>query len=280
MVSSEPGAGGDRLTVASLNTRGIPIVGSQLASRYGAIAAAFEGGAVDVVNFQEVLTYYHLRQLSRQMPSFRYMSYRRSVVGPAGGLLTLSRIPVAASDYQRFPFPPRRDRAQRPASATLPRLTRLRASVKGTLLTRLAHPRMSVVNTHLLANIDGDWSESNRFYPVHQLQLGALTRIVGSLSDPSIVCGDFNIARDSTLHRNFRTDTQLLDAFDGHCPPTFHSDYLGPGQSPHCIDFILVTPSSIKVESADLFFTDKQPMPGGPTYVSDHLGLCVTALVT
>jgi endonuclease/exonuclease/phosphatase family metal-dependent hydrolase len=272
-MSEQPETSRDRLTIASINTRGIPVVGSQLAERYGAIADAFEAAAVDVVNFQEVLTYYHLRQLTRRMPSFRYVSYRPSVIGPAGGLATLSRIPVTASEYERFPIPPAT------AMATLPRLTRLKASLKGTLLTRLTQPRMCLVNTHLLANLDGDWSESSRFYAVHRGQLAVLARVVGSLSDPSIVCGDFNIARDSTLHHDFMIDTRLVDAFDGQCPPTFHAQYLGQGESPHCIDFVLIAGSSIKVESADLMFTEKLPMASGPAYVSDHMGLCVSALV-
>jgi endonuclease/exonuclease/phosphatase family metal-dependent hydrolase len=272
-MSQQPETSRDRLTIASLNTRGIPIVGSQLTERYGAIADAFEAATVDVVSFQEVLTYYHLRQLTRSMPSFRYVSYRPSVIGPAGGLATLSRIPVAAAEYKRFPIPPAT------AMATLPRLTRFKASLKGTLITRLAQPQMCVVNTHLLANVDGDWSESSRFYAVHQGQLAALTNVVDSLSDPSVVCGDFNIAGDSTLHRDFMIDTRLVDAFGGQCPPTFHAEYLSPGKSPHRIDFILIAGSSIKVESADLMFTDKLPMSSGPAYVSDHMGLCVRAFV-
>jgi hypothetical protein len=74
-------------------------------------------------------------------------------------------------------------------------------------------------------------------------------------------------------------DSRLVDAFGGQCPPTFHAQYLGPGKSPHCIDFILIAGPSIKVESADLMFTDKKPLSGGPAYVSDHMGLCVRALV-
>jgi endonuclease/exonuclease/phosphatase family metal-dependent hydrolase len=256
-----------RLTIASLNTRGIPVVGSRLAERYGAIGAAFEAADVDVVNFQEVLTYYHLRQLTRHMPSFPHLSYRPSAVGPAGGLATLSRMPVTSSYYERFP----------PAPPTLPRSIRLRAALKGTLVIHLAQPRICVVNTHLLANTDGDWSASNRFYPVHRDQLAALTRIVDSLPSPSIVTGDFNIARDSTLHRDFLADTQLTDAFNGRCPPTFHAEYLDFGQSPHCIDFILV--KDLSVESADTMFSDKLPLRGRPIHVSDHIGLRMTASV-
>jgi hypothetical protein len=156
------------------------------------------------------------------------VSYRRSVAGPAGGLATLSRSAIAGSGYQRFPM-------QR-ATAGLPRLTPFMAWMKGALVTRLLHPRICVVNTHPVANLDGDWSSSNRFYPVHRDQLTRLTQILGAISEPSVVCGDFNIAHESTLHRDFMSDTQLVDAFEGRCPPTFHAEYLNPGESPQCID--------------------------------------------
>ena len=44
------------LTIASLNTRGIPLTGSQLAERYAAIGAGFDAGNADVVCCQEVFT--------------------------------------------------------------------------------------------------------------------------------------------------------------------------------------------------------------------------------
>jgi hypothetical protein len=81
-------AGGQRLTIATLNTRGIPVVGSQLAERYGVIAEILETSAIDVVSFQEVFTYYHLSRLTGRMPSFRHVGYRPSAAGPAGGLVT------------------------------------------------------------------------------------------------------------------------------------------------------------------------------------------------
>src|ERR1700749_622954 len=85
---------GDPLTVASLNTRGVPLTGSQLAERYAAIGAAFEAGDADVVCCQEVLTYWRLRLLARQMRSFRRVSYRPGPFGPYGGLVIFSRRPV------------------------------------------------------------------------------------------------------------------------------------------------------------------------------------------
>ena len=62
---------GELLTIASLNTRGIPLTGSRLAERYAVIGAGFDAGDADVVCCQEVLTYWHLRLLVRRMRSFR-----------------------------------------------------------------------------------------------------------------------------------------------------------------------------------------------------------------
>jgi hypothetical protein len=262
-----------RLTVASLNTRGIPILGSRLGERYAAIAAVFEGSDVAVINFQEVLTYYHLRQLVRRMPSYRFVSLRRSAAGPAGGLVTLSRIAVSGTGYRRFPMP------SAAVTADLPRLSRLKASLKGSLLTRLADPAISIVNTHPLANPDGDWSNTNRFYRLHQDQLAALGRYVAAVPQPAIVCGDFNVARASSLYRDFVRETGLVDVFGDDCPPTFHAEYLEPGKTSHCIDFMLLSDQSITVETAELTFTGKLPMPGGSDYGSDHLGLMARVAV-
>ena len=73
---------GELLTIASLNTRGIPLTGSQLAERYAVIGAGFDAGDADVVCCQEVLTYWHLRLLVRRMRSFRQVSYRPGPFGP------------------------------------------------------------------------------------------------------------------------------------------------------------------------------------------------------
>ena len=254
-----------RLTVASLNTLGIPLFGSHLRDRYGAIASVFEASEVDVVNFQEVLTYYHLRLLIRSMPSYPFVSFQRSAAGPSGGLVTMSRRTIAGSSYQRFPVPAAAD------TAGLPRLSRLMAALKGALVTRLAG--VTIVNTHLLANHDGDWSDTSRYYRVQEGQLTALGRHVATVPWPAIISGDFNVARDSSLYGDFIRDTGLLDAFGEDCPPTFHAAYLEPGKSPTCIDFLLLSDPSITVESANLIFTDKLPTPAGPAYATDHLGL-------
>jgi sphingomyelin phosphodiesterase 2 len=252
------------VTVASLNIRGVPLTGSRLTARCQAIGAFFEASDADVVCFQEVATYYHLRQLSRQMPSFRYASFRRTLPGPAGDVVTFSRQPMSGTAYHGFGVSPH--------APGIPSLTRLRARMKGALVTRLADPAISVVNTHPVANTDGDWSPGNRFSPVHRAQLAALARVVRSVPVPAVVCGDFNVDRDSALFGDFIAGTALNDAFEGSCPATFRAEYLPAGEMPHCIDFIL-TAGEIKADDTEVLFTSRQVLRGRTGYVSDHLGL-------
>jgi endonuclease/exonuclease/phosphatase (EEP) superfamily protein YafD len=260
-----------RVRVATLNTWGVAIRASQLASRYSVIGAEFEAGPADVVCFQEVFSYWHLWLLARRMRSFRHVSYRLAALGPAGGLVTFSRLPLSGRYYQGFGAPPE--------APGLPRHVLSRARLKGALVTRLAYPGLCVVNTHPVANWDGDWSRANRFYPLHHAQLAALARIVRGTGAPAVVCGDFNVDRDSSLFGDFMAETGLADAFEGNCPPTFRAEYLPAGKEPHCIDFIL-TATGVKAESVGLLLTDKVELPSGPGYASDHIGLSANLLLT
>jgi hypothetical protein len=46
-----------RVTVVSLNTRGVPVAGSCLPGRYAVIGEAVEAGDADVACFQEVFSW-------------------------------------------------------------------------------------------------------------------------------------------------------------------------------------------------------------------------------
>jgi sphingomyelin phosphodiesterase 2 len=119
-----------------------------------------------------------------------------------------------------------------------------------------------------VANYDGDWSEANRFCPLHRAELAALARVVNEAGPRAVVCGDFNVSSESPLFGDFTAAAGLADAFGGACPPTFRAEYLPAGATPHCIDFIL-TAGEVTVESSALVFAEKEPFG----YVSDHIGL-------
>jgi len=93
-----------------------------------------------------------------------------------------------------------------------------------------------------------------------------------------VVCGDFNIDRESSLFAEFMADNGLADAFEGACPPTFRAEYLPAGETPHCIDFIL-TAGGVKAETTAVMFAGKEPLGPALGYVSDHIGLCARLLL-
>jgi sphingomyelin phosphodiesterase 2 len=266
---------GDRVIVATLNTLGIHIVKSRLPTRYKLIADAFEAGDADVVCVQEVATYWHLRLLARRMPSFTHVAYRGARLGPAGALVIFSRRPVAAVEYHRIGPPP-----GAPGVAGLPLRNRLTARLRGAVVTRItgngpAGRELTVVNTHTTSNKDGDWSPSNRHYQVHQAQLDALATVMRGINGPAVLCGDFNIPRDSALFAGFLVACGLSDAFGGTCPPTYRAEYLTAGAIAYCVDFILTSPG-VRTQSRGLLLRDKHPAVPAPGYLSDHVGLTAT----
>jgi sphingomyelin phosphodiesterase 2 len=262
----------ETVTLASLNTRGAPLFGTHRAARSAAIAANLEATDIDVVCLQEVHTYLHLRLLAAKMPSFAHVGYAATPIGPAGGLVSFSRVRTAAKpSFRRFGA----------ASARgLPWRTRVLGTLKGSLVTRLTQPAMTIVNTHPSAVYDGDWSESGRFGPRQRSQYAALARLVTELPDdqPIVVCGDFNAPADSAVHRQLLAATGLRDAFDGRCPPTFRAEYLPAGELPHCIDFILVR--GLVTKHAETLLDEPVSLPGGSGHISDHIGLRASLLVT
>ena len=92
--------------------------------------------------------------------------------------------------------------------------------------------------------------------------------MVNEAGPRAVICGDFNVARESSLFGEFMAATGLADAFAGGCPATFRAEYLPAGATAHCIDFIL-TGDEVAAESAALVFAEKEPLG----YVSDHIGL-------
>ncbi|WP_442906988.1 endonuclease/exonuclease/phosphatase family protein [Kitasatospora sp. NBC_01250] len=78
------------LTIATLNTRGTPLLGTHRAERSAAVGAEFEHSPVEVVGFPEVHTYQHVRQPRAALPAFPHVAYARTPVGPAGGLAIFS----------------------------------------------------------------------------------------------------------------------------------------------------------------------------------------------
>ena len=69
----------------------------------------------------------------------------------------------------------------------------------------------------------------NWFYPLHRAELAVLARVVTEAGPRAVVCGDFNVSRESSLFGDFMAATGPADAFGGACPPTFRAEYLPAG---------------------------------------------------
>jgi sphingomyelin phosphodiesterase 2 len=244
------------------------MAGSHLSARCKEIGRAMEASDAHVVCFQEALTYYHLRLLAERMPSFRHVLFKRTLAGPAGGVVTFSRLSADSVWYRRFPL-------SAPKGVTV--RTAITSLLKGMLVTRLACGAC-VVNVHPVANTDGDWSPDNRYTRFQRRQLNAVACLTRDMARhyPVVACGDFNVSRDSGLWREFIAGSGLSDAFKGRCPPTFRAEYLPPSRVPQCIDFILAS-DRVTTTEARVILEGRHQLPRGPGYLSDHVGLSAHA---
>lgn len=258
------------LSLATLNTLGIPFFSPSPKERYKVLAQEFERLALDVINLQEVHTYGLLKVLKDRLPSYPHVIYERSFFGPKGGLVTFSRHPLEKVQFTLFTF------ATQPTNW---RFLRPLGFYKGTLVSKMMDVPLVIFNTHLTANGAGDWSRGSRLYPTHEAQLDQLSKLIGQVTGQeraSVVSGDFNIPKCSELYRRFVDLSQAKDAFGQDDTPTFHSEFLPAGKQTHRIDYIFTYSPEIKVEVNDsslLFQNQVQLLNGKISFLSDHIGL-------
>jgi endonuclease/exonuclease/phosphatase family metal-dependent hydrolase len=235
----------------------------QVRARIGVLAGLIEQADYDVVCLQEVISPRILALLRRAVPSYPHVVWYPMVPLPLvrGGLVTLSRHPVTRRHYE--PFAP-----VRPARPEW-------LLGKGALFTRHRLPtgHLTVVNTHLSANLDMDWSPGNRYTKVERSELrrlaSAITRI--DEAEPLVAMGDFNVPRDSPYFHEFVSATGLEDALKGDTEPTYRPDYADIG----AIDQLLVRPGTRATPR--LVFKEPIHLPAGaPTVLSDHYGIEAT----
>lgn len=232
------------LNIVTLNVSGLPYP-PHLPLRMRAIAEYFEASDADVLLFQEVHTYKLLRFLKNNLPSFTHGTYVRTILGPKGGMVIFSRLPV---DGVRF------------TGVT-------KGTKKGMLITRING--VTVVNVHLSANKDGDWSPNNRYHAKQATQLNDVARQLSQIGGKLVVGGDFNLARHCDVYNTFIERTQMNDTAGSNNLPSFHATFLPPDRIPVCIDFIF-TRDMQTVSYSHLLTSPVTLAPGVDEYVSSH----------
>lgn len=266
----------------SLNVCGVPSRLAPMAERAHSFGRYIEESDLDVVNFQEVMVPRTLETIRARLPSFPFVAWRRGAGGrPAGGLVTFSRQPIGAVSYTSF-------QGVRPSTGGLRFRARgaLNSLLQGVLTVELPGLGVVVVNTHLTANKDGDWSAANRYYAFQRAQVGAVHAILRKVRSVTprlvVVSGDFNIASDGPLYPLIIDGGIWHDPFAATDPATFHQCFLPPRAPAHRIDYILVTgdrlpgaapTGSPAIESAVLFDEPRALPDGRRMHVSDHMAL-------
>lgn len=227
-------------------------------ARMAVLAETIERSDYDIVCLQEVISWRVLRLLRRVATSYPHIAYLPMFPLVRGGLVTLSRHPVVRRHFRAYaPAPPARPEW---------------LLGKGALFTRIRLPEghLTVVNTHLSANLDMDWSPSNVYARVEEAELERLAAAVARIpeTEPLVAMGDFNVPRDSPYLAEFISSTGLRDAFGGVTEPTFRPEYAEIG----AIDQLLVRPGIDA--TTRLVFKEKVRLPSGRSAVlSDHYGI-------
>ncbi len=236
--------------------------------RFIRIAEELNSGAADIVCFQEVHTYPQVRLLKKTMTEFPYISYKKFLYGPRGGLVTFSKFPIHSSEYITF----------NKMGTIRNKSIVAKISRKGILLVKLEKEPLYILNTHLTANIDWNWVSTNRYIPFITSQLEQLKNIVKSLSNfpiEIIIAGDFNIPKNSMYYKMFTKGLNLMDVFQSSQKNTYNEEHLPLGKKSECVDFIFIVKNGtpFKVEEKEYVFDKKVILNNISTFLSDHIGL-------
>lgn len=257
------------LSLVTLNCLGVPFI-QNTRTRLATIARELDQTAIDVVCLQEVQFWQYVPLLTRRFSRFPFAAFEPFLYSPKGGLLTLSQRPIQGADFTLYP-----KRGWWHSPSLTDRLLH-----KGILATELTHAgqRVVILNTHLTANYDGDWSPTNRYARLEQAQLRQLADVVNELDKETlvVVAGDFNLPRHSWLYDEFVEATGVLDPLDGHTKPTYYPIINLPERYQQSIDYVFIRPPNghqVTVK-AELLFEEKIYLTSGNLgRVSDHAAI-------
>ncbi len=226
----------------------------------------------DIISLQEVHTYKFLTAIKSRLTRYKYSCYVRSILGPRGGLVILSKIPLEKPIYQNF-----QDRGTVFNSSIVAILRR-----SGVLFAKTTNMNFFILNTHLTQNSDFDWGNKNRFYKYIKSQLVQILKLIKNLSNESrftILTGDFNLDKKSTLYKTFIKSGDLIDTFAKHESPTMHQFFLPKPKKARRLDYIFISSneSRIQITNRSHIFTGRYIIKKSKlVYLSDHVGLKIT----
>jgi endonuclease/exonuclease/phosphatase family metal-dependent hydrolase len=239
--------------------------------RLDAIGPLLNASSLDIVCLQEVTRQRNVRLLESHLRTYQPAAFKPYSVAVAGGLVTFSRHRIQRTSYEVF-----RGRGPHWTLAWADRLLR-----KGFLTSWLQFEALSlvVINTHLVANYDEDWSPGNRFVREQRSDLEQLALAIDRLDRESlvVVAGDFNVPAENPMLVEFMARCGLRDTFSpagGQRAPTFRQTR--PDRPVQALDHVLYRPipGAHAQVTARLRFEEPVAVAGrGLAFASDHLAV-------
>jgi endonuclease/exonuclease/phosphatase family metal-dependent hydrolase len=256
-------------SLLSLNTFGLPFYLGLF--RLKRLMRVLQQRPVDMLCFQEIQQNAYIPLVQREMQGmYPYCAFETSSWAPKGGLLSLTR---AAFENERFEAYPDRGRLFSMGFADW-------ALEKGVLRTQFQVDGQSIVvmNTHLNANYQGNWSPSNPMTRIQTNQVKHLADLVRAESPETlvIVCGDFNFPRQSFLYERLLAQAGLMDVFAGDPRPTYIPFPLVPARWETTLDYLLIRHpenKNIQVKPDILRLEDESMRWQYQRFLSDHCAL-------
>ena len=259
-----------QFSLITLNCFGVPTPTTR--RRLLSLAREVDRRSPDIVCFQEVQAHPYRRLLTRASERYPASAYEPFVHAPKGGLLTLAQQSIEQQQFTLY-----RERGMWYTPAVMDWILH-----KGVLATHLTCDGLPIVvlNTHLVANYQGDWSERNRYARAEWAQLQQLAEIVKSQPAEALVvaCGDFNIPRASWMYERFLAASGMIDPLADDTRATYRALSYFSNRFGQPIDFALVrTPQLPGLHiTSELIFRERVPLVGGSEgYLSDHCGVAL-----
>ncbi len=255
------------ISILTFNTCGVGFFKRNFFDKTREIANIINKENLDIINFQEVIFYRHLRHLREFLPSFPYVVYKPSLLGPRAGLVTFSRLPLEMVRFQRF-----RKNGDFYNLSVIHMLAQ-----RGMLISQLtSNTDITVINTHFSSNMSNQWVKENHYTKVLRLQIKELGRLIRSNEGKFyLIGGDFNIPKKSGLYSDLIAEN-LVDIFKDIDKATHLGDLFFDNASHLQVDYIFVSHDSrlqVAVSGRKFLFDQKIAFGSQKEYLSDHVGL-------
>lgn len=264
------------ISLLTFNTLGTPFFAPDITKRFMKISQLIKKGDYDIVCLQEIFTYYHLYLFKKHLNNFPFVIYQKNPFGPCGGLVIFSKIAVEPLEFISY---------SHPNQAYVPLYTKL--AQLGILSVNIKPYSIILCTTHLSSDTVHNLTPKNKLYELIKTQSEEATSVVNRYAKKGIsliLTGDFNIAKDSLLYKNFITNTNVTDVFYKKKGITYDPkriNYFYKADADIC-DYIFTNLKNgkIKILSIDYAFTEKEILINSKkSYLSDHIALHCTLSV-